>query len=227
MWGAGTGAAPKRPEPRPGSLVQRGWVPRLKDFSLLSLACFSSVDSGLAEAPEPASPSCFSSSSSGPRPPLPVSFPNQLPNWRAGVGWSRLCSTPPLSQFLYFYLYMGSGDRTQVLRPVQQGLCPLSHPTFPICNVLPLYQANSGGGWWLCLRHPRRKDWISGAQRHQEQLALGRGVYPLNSVHLLGSSCRQVYMSLLSLYLTDLWVWHESHAVQMPRGEALQAPGQA
>lgn len=27
MWGAGTGTAPERPEPRPGSRVLRGWVP--------------------------------------------------------------------------------------------------------------------------------------------------------------------------------------------------------
>ncbi|XP_035304003.1 uncharacterized protein LOC113836763 [Cricetulus griseus] len=99
MWGAGTGPAPKRPGLRPGLRVQRGWVPRCALVRGLSLACCSSVDSGPAEAPEPAPPGCSSSSSSsGPRPPLPVSFPNQLPNRRAGVGRSRLCSSPPLSQ---------------------------------------------------------------------------------------------------------------------------------
>ncbi|XP_037056738.1 uncharacterized protein LOC114683047 [Peromyscus leucopus] len=95
MWGADTDAAPERPEPRPGSGVQRGDPPVPR-----SLACSRSADPDPAEAPERALPGCCcSSSSSGPRPPLPVSFQNQLPNWRAGVGRSRLCSSPPLSQW--------------------------------------------------------------------------------------------------------------------------------
>lgn len=96
MWGAGTGAAPERPEPRPGSRVQRGQVPRCAITR--SLSCSSSPDPAPAEAPEPAPPGCSSSSSSEPRPPSSVSFQNQLPNWRAGVGRSRLSFWPPLPQ---------------------------------------------------------------------------------------------------------------------------------
>lgn len=105
MWGAGTGTAPKRPEPRPGSRLLRGRVPtasctrcsghpgaRSLAFSLArSLACSSSADPGPDEALERAPPGCSSSSSSRPRPPHPVSFQNQLPNWLAGTGRSGLC----------------------------------------------------------------------------------------------------------------------------------------
>lgn len=88
---------------------QATWAPPRREVAeglgspgALSLACYSSVDSDPAEAPEPAPPGCSSSSCSGP---LPASFPNQLPNWRAGVGRSRLCSSPPLSQVSTPFLF--------------------------------------------------------------------------------------------------------------------------
>lgn len=56
-----------------------------------SLTCNSSADPGRDEALERAPPACASSSSSEPRPPHPVSFQNQLPNWLAGMGRSGLC----------------------------------------------------------------------------------------------------------------------------------------
>lgn len=100
--GGGNGTAPKRPEPRPGSRVLRGRVatarcarcsghPGARSLAH-SLACSSSADPGPDEALEraPAGCSSSSSSSSGPRPPHPVSFQNQLPNWLAGMGRSGL-----------------------------------------------------------------------------------------------------------------------------------------
>lgn len=108
MWGAGTGTAPERPEPRPGSWVLRGRVPTasrarcsgypgarsLARSLLRSLTCSSSADPGPDEALERAPPACSSSSSSsGPRPPHPVSFQNQLPNWLAGMGWFQTAAS--------------------------------------------------------------------------------------------------------------------------------------
>lgn len=61
---------------------------------LRSLTCSSSADPGPDEALERAPPACSSSSSSSrPRPPHPVSFQNQLPNWLAGMGWFQTATS--------------------------------------------------------------------------------------------------------------------------------------
>ncbi|XP_041520380.1 ubiquitin carboxyl-terminal hydrolase 21-like [Microtus oregoni] len=97
MWGAGTGAAPERPEPRPGSRVQRGQVPRCAITGRLRAAAPQTrlrprlLSPRLPAAPPPPAPSLARLARS-------ISFQNQLPNWRAGVGRSRLCFWPPLSQ---------------------------------------------------------------------------------------------------------------------------------
>ncbi|EDL33652.1 RIKEN cDNA D930048N14, partial [Mus musculus] len=156
--------------------------------------------------------SSFSSSSnSGPRPPHPVSFQNQLPNWLAGMGWSGLCrlflrwrTVDGLwSLFLSLYLYMASEDQAQVLGLVQQRLRPANHFSCPISNVLSLYQAIRREGWWLYPGHPSRKDWVRGSwlnrtlrtgisgsphnmneTRFVQAAGLKEGVYPLNCLPL-------------------------------------------
>lgn len=104
MWGAGTGTAPERPEPRPGSRVQPGRVPPPPAASgaAATLARARSRAAapqtpGRDKAPERAPPSC-SSSSCGPRRPLPVSLHSRISFQTGALGWVGLFPSPPLSQ---------------------------------------------------------------------------------------------------------------------------------